>query len=129
MYPTSALKYFSTIGKNYYWQGTKHRRYGFEEWRFFWWMLTSMHIHLRILRIYFLHIMYLLLFFKQWDFQRKDTYFKLTKQQAKFWATCATFLSRIFLFQWAQSFFNSKHWKQWKFWVVNKWEIREKCKI
>ena len=46
-------KYFSTIGKSYYWLGTKHRGYGFGEWIFFWWRSISMHVHLRILRIYF----------------------------------------------------------------------------
>ena len=31
MYSVRALKYFRTIGKNYYCQGTKHRGYEFEE--------------------------------------------------------------------------------------------------
>ena len=47
-------KYFNTIGKKYYWCGNKHWGYGFGEWRFFWWRSMSMHVHLRILRIYFL---------------------------------------------------------------------------
>ena len=45
-------KYFNTIGKNYYWWGTKHGDYGFEEWRFFWWRSISMNVHLRIFHIY-----------------------------------------------------------------------------
>ena len=40
----------------------------------------------------------------------------------------AKFLSRKILFQWAQIIFNSKHVKQRKFWVLNKWSVREKCK-
>ena len=47
-------KYFNTTGKNYYWWGTKHRGYGFGEWRFFWWRSMPMHAHLRIFRIDFL---------------------------------------------------------------------------
>ena len=49
-------KYFSTIGKSYHWWGTKHGgfRIRFGELRFFWWRSMSMHVHLRILCIYFL---------------------------------------------------------------------------
>ena len=55
------------------------------------------------------------------NFQQKDIYFKLAKCRAKF-------LSRNFLSQWARNIFASKHVKQWKVWLVNKWEIWEKCK-
>ena len=67
MDPIRALTYFSTIGKKFNWLGTKHRGYGFTERIFIWWILTSMHVHLRILRIYFLHITYLFLFYKNWS--------------------------------------------------------------
>ena len=46
-------KYFNIIRKKYYWCGNKHRGYGFREWRFFWWRSMPMHVHLRILRIYY----------------------------------------------------------------------------
>ena len=46
-------KYFSIIGKSYYWWGTKHGGYGFGEWKFFWWRSMSIHVNLRILCIYF----------------------------------------------------------------------------
>ena len=62
------------------------------------------------------------------DFLQKNIYFKLRKCRAKMCATCATFPSRNFLFQWIGSIFNSKHLKQWKFWVVNKWEVRKNVK-
>ena len=51
----------------------------------------------------------------------KNIYFKLIKYRAKF-PSCN------FLFKWTWNIFKSKHIKQWKFWVVNKWEVREKCK-
>ena len=47
-------KYFSNKGKNYYWCENKHGDYGFGGWRFFRWRSMLMHVHLRILRIYFL---------------------------------------------------------------------------
>ena len=36
--------------------GTKHGDYGFVEWRFFWWWSLSVHVHLKVLPIYFLHV-------------------------------------------------------------------------
>ena len=124
--------YLGTIGKNYYWWGTKDGGYGFGEWRFFWWRSMSIHVHLYT-HIYFLHIMYLFLFSKKLltniiRLSTKNIYFKLWKFRAKFCANCATFPSRNFLFQWAWNISNSNYLKQWKFWVVNKWEVPEKCK-
>ena len=45
-----------TIGKNCYWCGNKHRGYGFGEWRFFWWKLTSIHVHLKFSAYFFFGI-------------------------------------------------------------------------
>ena len=45
-----------TIGKNCYWCGNKHRGYGFGEWRFFWWKLTSFHVHLKFSAYFFFGI-------------------------------------------------------------------------
>ena len=47
-------KYFNTIGNKYYWCGNEHGGYGFGEWKFFSWSSMPMHVHLRVLRIYFL---------------------------------------------------------------------------
>ena len=45
-----------TIGKNYYWCGNKHGGYGFGEWRFFWWKLMSIHVHLKFFAYFFFGI-------------------------------------------------------------------------
>ena len=75
---------------------------------------------------HFFHIMYLFLLFKKlsidiMSLSTRRYNFKLIKCRAKF-------LFRNFLLQKARNIFNSKHVKQCKFWVVNKWEVREKCK-
>ena len=47
-------KYFSAVGKKYYWKGTKHKGYVFGVWIFFWGRSMPMYVHLRILGICFL---------------------------------------------------------------------------
>ena len=74
-------------------------------------------------------VMYLyLLFFQKIINKYKKTFNKKIYAFFKFIKCRAKFLSRNFLFQWAQNVFNWEYFKQWKFWVVSKREIRGKCK-
>ena len=53
---------------------------------------------------------------------------KYKKTFKKVYNFAQNFLTATFFLQSARNIFNPKHLKQWEFWVVKKWEVREKCR-